>query len=84
MPDHPAACFESPARTVKQLESASYRSRSPRFGKGSDHARCGAKAAANPPLSAERKGLGGPGAHDATRDHHGSIASIGSSYLAIT
>lgn len=57
-----------------KLETASYRSRSPRFGKGNDHARCGTKAGGNAALSAE-KTLPGPGAHHPLRDKHGDFTA---------
>ena len=62
----------------KKLQTASYRSKSPRFGKGFEHARCGVTMSANSLLSAEtRSPLPGPGSHEAQRDHRGAIISMG-------
>ena len=59
------------------LPSASYLSGSPRFGKGHDHARCGAKMSGNPHLSSALD-LPGPGAHESQLyDNRGSLYSIG-------
>jgi len=57
-----------------KLQTASYRSRSPRFGKSADHAMCGTKSGANAALSAEKL-LPGPGAHHPRRDHYGSFVT---------
>ena len=58
-----------------RLETAAYRSRSPRFGKGVEHAACGTKMGGNAPLSAE-KALPGPGSHDAQRDRTGALGTM--------
>ena len=60
----------------KKLETASYRSASPRFGKSFDHARCGAKMNSNVAMSEEKK-LPGPGAHQTQRDNTGAFYTLG-------
>ena len=62
----------------RKLQTASYRSKSPRFGKGFEHASCGVTMSANAALSAaSRNPVPGPGSHDAQRDHRGAIISMG-------
>lgn len=65
---------------AKQLESATMRSQSPRFGNAAAHARLGAKAGSNPMVPA-KKAHPGPGAHQAQRDNRGSFNSIGLSSM---
>lgn len=60
----------------RKLETAAYRSRSPRFGKAFEHAASGGKAADNAALSAGQ-GLPGPGSHRTHRDCKGNLVATG-------
>ena len=59
-----------------KLESATYRSKSPRFGTAPQHASLGVKVSSNPHVRAG-SAPPGPGAHLTQRDNHGSLYGMG-------
>ena len=62
----------------RKLESAAFRSKTPRFGKAFEHAARNGKAADNALLQAQPgKALPGPGAHRSPRDNKGNLIATG-------